>query len=102
MKHVKSVHYPSPPRKRGSRATAKTLGPWIPAFAGMTNNLLFSQPTMRIIKAFALTAILYGSLVSVLVSRGVAETQTPAVAVGPPMPARSRRSPGPRSPLPRL
>ena len=49
----------------------------------MTNNLLFSQPTMRIIKTFALTAILCGSLVSVLVSRVVAETQTPDVAVGP-------------------
>src|SRR5439155_20053647 len=26
----------SPPRKRGSRASERTLGPWIPAFAGMT------------------------------------------------------------------
>jgi hypothetical protein len=38
---------------------------------------------MRIIKTFALTAILCGSLVSALVSRVVAETQTPTVAVGP-------------------
>src|SRR5438045_6987562 len=28
---------PSPPRKRGSRATAPSLVLWIPAFAGMTN-----------------------------------------------------------------
>jgi len=38
---------------------------------------------MRIIKTFALTAVLCGSLASVPVSQGVAATQTPAVAVGP-------------------
>jgi hypothetical protein len=40
MKRVISISYPSPPRKRGSRpapgkeqgATAKALGPWVPAF----------------------------------------------------------------------
>ena len=31
---------PSPPRKRGSRANAVTLEPWIPASAGMTTKLL--------------------------------------------------------------
>jgi len=35
-----SMRYSSPPRKRGSRATAGSLGPWIPAFAGMTNKAL--------------------------------------------------------------
>src|SRR5215471_19028211 len=30
----------SPPRRRRSRATAAAVGSWIPAFAGMTNNLL--------------------------------------------------------------
>src|SRR6266481_3859596 len=38
---------------------------------------------MRIIKTFALTAVLCGSLASVPVSQGVAATQTPALAVGP-------------------
>jgi hypothetical protein len=38
---------------------------------------------MRIIKTFAFTAVLYGSLASVPVSQVVAETQTPALAVGP-------------------
>src|SRR6266852_6511784 len=38
---------------------------------------------MRIIKTFAVTAVLCGSLASVPVSQGVAATQTPAVAVGP-------------------
>jgi hypothetical protein len=28
------------PVKAASRAAAETLGPWIPAFAGVTNNLL--------------------------------------------------------------
>src|SRR5712691_5568220 len=32
--------HPSPPRKRGSRPTAEALDPWLPASAGMTNNLL--------------------------------------------------------------
>ena len=38
---------------------------------------------MRMIKTFALTAVLCGSLASVPVSPGVAAAQTPAVAVGP-------------------
>jgi predicted enzyme related to lactoylglutathione lyase len=38
---------------------------------------------MRVIKTFALTAVLCGSLASVPVSRVAAATQTPAVAVGP-------------------
>jgi predicted enzyme related to lactoylglutathione lyase len=38
---------------------------------------------MRLIKTFALTAVLCGSLASVPVSLVVAATQTPAVAVGP-------------------
>jgi hypothetical protein len=38
---------------------------------------------MRIIKMFALTAALCGSLASVPVSQVVAEAQTPALAVGP-------------------
>src|SRR5246127_3469702 len=38
---------------------------------------------MRIIKTFAFTAVLCGSLASVPVSQVVAATQTPAVAVGP-------------------
>ena len=38
---------------------------------------------MRIIKTFASTAVLFGSLASVPVSQVVAATQTPAVAVGP-------------------
>ena len=38
---------------------------------------------MRIIKTFALTAVLCGSLANVPVSQTVAATQTPAVAVGP-------------------
>jgi len=38
---------------------------------------------MRIIRTFALTTVLCGSLVSVPVSQGVAATQTPALAVGP-------------------
>src|SRR6266446_620417 len=40
MARVISTLYPSPPRKRGSSATAGALGRWIPAFAGMTDNLL--------------------------------------------------------------
>src|SRR5580692_10068748 len=32
--------YPLPPRKRGSRATRRILGHWIPAFAGMTKDQL--------------------------------------------------------------
>jgi hypothetical protein len=31
---------PVAPRKRGSRATAESLRPWIPAFAGTTDELL--------------------------------------------------------------
>src|SRR5260370_32034831 len=42
------------------------------------------EPAMRIIKTFALTAVLCGSLASMPVSRVVAATPTPAVAVGPP------------------
>ena len=30
------------PAKAGSRAPARTLAPWIPAFAGMTDNLLMA------------------------------------------------------------
>ena len=30
---------PSPPRKRGSRASDVALEPWIPAFAGMTKKV---------------------------------------------------------------
>jgi hypothetical protein len=41
------------------------------------------SPPMRIIKTFALTAVLCGSLASVPMSQIVAATQTPAVAVGP-------------------
>ena len=48
MMYVISISYPSRLRKPGSRAcpgldpgaTAKALEPWIPAVAGMTNNLL--------------------------------------------------------------
>ena len=122
MEHAISLRYPSPPRKRGSRlapgkeqgATAKALGPWIPAFAGMSEsppgiakfvlvrppsraarltrampNLAIPavahvwEPAMRIIKTFAVTAVLCGSLASVPVSQVVAATQTPAVAVRP-------------------
>ena len=32
-------------RKRESKRTAKTLVPWIPAFAGMTNDLLIFRPS---------------------------------------------------------
>src|SRR6266571_4895864 len=32
-----------PVEKAGSRAPARTLAPWIPAFAGMTDNLLIGQ-----------------------------------------------------------
>jgi hypothetical protein len=35
-----STWYPSPPRKRGSKASAQASGLWIPAFAGMENNVL--------------------------------------------------------------
>ena len=83
MKHVKSIRSPSPPRRRGSRGTAKALGPWIPAFSGMTNDRMFSLPAMRIIKTFALEAVLCGSLASVPASQVVAEPQPPAFAVGP-------------------
>src|ERR1700758_4479202 len=38
---------------------------------------------MRIIKTIALTVVLCGSLASMPVSRAVAATQTPALAVGP-------------------
>jgi hypothetical protein len=38
---------------------------------------------MRVIKTFALTAVICGSLTSVPVLQVIAETQTPAVAVGP-------------------
>jgi len=38
---------------------------------------------MGIIKTFALTAVLCGSLASAPPSRAVAATQTPALAVGP-------------------
>ena len=38
---------------------------------------------MRIIRTFALTTVLCGSLASVPVSQGAAATQTPALAVGP-------------------
>ena len=75
MTRVKSIRYPSASRKRGSRGNAKALKPWIPAFAGMTNNLL--------IKTVALTAVFCASLASVRVPQAVAATQTPAVAVGP-------------------
>jgi hypothetical protein len=36
MSHEVSMYYPSPPRKRGSRATAGALWPWIPAFASLS------------------------------------------------------------------
>ena len=44
---------------------------------------MFSLPAMRIIKTFALEAVLCGSLASVPASQVVAEPQTPAFAVGP-------------------
>src|SRR6267142_1446123 len=47
------------------------------------SSIIVWEPAMRIIKTFALTAVISGSLVSVPVSQGVAATQTPAVAVGP-------------------
>jgi hypothetical protein len=40
MTQALSTGYSSPSRKRGSRATPVALAPWIPAFAGMTINLL--------------------------------------------------------------
>jgi DNA-binding transcriptional ArsR family regulator len=45
---VVSAWYSSPPRKRGSRTTAKTLAPWIPASAGMTNNLLIFRDSFQV------------------------------------------------------
>jgi len=47
-----------------------------------SRNLVW-EAAMRIIKMFALTAALCGSLASVPVSQVVAEAQTPALAVGP-------------------
>ena len=38
----------SPPRKRGSRATAGSWSPWIPAFAGMTDKLLRFPYSFRV------------------------------------------------------
>src|ERR1700752_4773564 len=38
--HIMSTCYRHPRETRGSRGTAQTPRPWIPAFAGMTNNLL--------------------------------------------------------------
>jgi len=36
----------SPPRKRGSRATVRTLRPWVPAFAGMTDKRLILRRSL--------------------------------------------------------
>jgi hypothetical protein len=40
-------HLSSPPRKRGSRTRDRTSGPWIPAFAGMTDSVWTSHRNFR-------------------------------------------------------
>src|SRR5207249_12036974 len=48
MACVISMKYSSPPRKRGSRATVIPLAPWVPASAGMTDNLLIFRDSFRV------------------------------------------------------
>src|SRR5215468_3237689 len=67
-------HYVSATRPDQGSATFRQLLP--------SRNSVW-EPGMRIIKTFALTAVLCGSLASVPVSQVVAANQTPAVAVGP-------------------
>src|SRR5229473_1281973 len=75
--------YLSSPRKRGCRELSQRLGPWIPAFAGMTNNLSRLQQrrsTMRRLQRVML-AVSAGAAVGLSLA-GTALAQQKEVIVG--------------------
>src|SRR6516164_6866840 len=86
-----------PPRRRGCRAAIlDRSGARSAALVGRSNvaahckrdavrrvDAILDEPAMRIIKTFALMAVLCGTLASVPASQLDAASQTPAVAVGP-------------------